>query len=171
MLKIANKVKNEVANKDFNQALADSNNRNILFSISNKFRNDISKEELKNRRYMALFQCMRQHDYSGKVKFTTSLYYHMKWQCYKALKFEAKGRLSYIPLLEHEDLVDNSSLKNFEVDECLNMISEHYSKILRHYYFEDMNLREIGLANGYSHETARIKLEQAKQAFREVYED
>lgn len=157
-----------MSNQDFEEALANRDNQNIIRSVCRDFQNVLSPEELEDKGRIALFKCLRKHDPSKNTKFVSSLYRFTKWECQKAVR-SSRRQVHFRPITGSSELVKCPAPEVLYVRECLSLLPTRHTQILVSYYFCNMTLREIGKANGYSAQAAMMKLRDAERAFRRLY--
>ena len=155
---------------------AAKDNRNVLASVVNKFR-QLSRDERKSCAMTAMWKCLGKHEW-GRQKLTTSLYRFATWECLNELRqrkqqSESRMSLAYLPLISRhvsmeteegppEDRCDKPGQLQ-TIRENMGRLPEKWQKtIVRQYYFEGLTYEEIGFRNGgYSKEKARLRLGEA----------
>lgn len=157
----------EVTDEIFETALTDENNRRIISKVCRKYYGRLSKEELTSRSYIALFNCLRKHDPLRNVRFTSSLYRHVVWECHKAIRDTIRHPPPPLPKEDHLFYVESREVRY--VQECLAILPDAYATIIRNYYFDRMTFREIGIVSGCTAPAAMRRLRRAEKAFRRLY--
>ena len=159
-----------VTDKDFEQALKDSNNRRIMNKVSCKYTNAISYDDLESEKLIVLWECLKTYDPTRGKKFTSFLYQKLDWR-YKKIVREKKRKRSVC--------YENIDIKNYgdgiDVEQKIHSYTDglpnHLTKVILQYYLHNMTIEEIGNKNHYSRETARRLIKKALSKIRHRYSE
>ncbi len=172
--------KRKINNTTFNEAYENLDNLRIMSSaISSSGTTCIlTMEELEGCKLIALWKTLQTWSKEAfpNVKFTTFLFKHVRWQCY----FQAHVATKYYK--HHKSLVDNNEyvgqkedIDNYDIedrlaiDDALENVPDKFLDIIEQRFYKEMTLKEIGKANGYSHETARAHIDNAVSSIKKLY--
>lgn len=168
------KVKRQVSNQEFETALKNTDNVNIMRSVCRKYGNILSCDDLRSCRLQALWRTLQSHRAEFGQKFTTSLHRFTHWECLREVARLQRWRERHSNLwLDDSDEVDKDAFEEREeksfVGECLGLLPEQWQEdIIRDYYFDSYTMEEIGQRNGYSKESARQKINKAMASLKEI---
>jgi hypothetical protein len=81
-----------VTNEEFETALKDTDNIKIMRKACQPFSDILSNGERKSCQLEALWKTLQKYHDGLQIKFTTSLYNHVKWECHRQLKETKKVR-------------------------------------------------------------------------------
>jgi len=175
--------KREIKNQTFNQAYQNLDNLKIMSSAitSSGTTCILTIEELESCKLIALWKTLQswsEEDFPN-VKFTTFLFKHVRWQCYFQAHIITKYNKHHRPMVDYsecfylpnkkEDKYSFSMEDKLAIDEALNQVSEKELDIIEQRFYQQMTLKEIGKANGYSHETARVHVGKAVNSIKKLY--
>jgi len=164
-----------VTNEDFIKAYGDINtptklltpeqkdNRNIIYSVINKYRKHFEKDELLSISLNAVWKALASHVDGKGNKFTTSLWRFVDWECKRQYRNKKKKKnVIHTVNIENIEIEEKPrALHKSHIEEKLEELSEFDRKILTEYYIEGYTMEEIGKRNGYSKEAARQKIKKA----------
>lgn len=150
--------------KDIENYLKDKNILNIMNKVSFPYKNNIDHDEIDSIKMDILWNCIKKYDSSKGSKFTSYLY--------QQLSFAFRSRVKKKKREYSSDYVEDNTpcLKTQSDMNCYDILDglpQDISYIIRQRYMENMTMKEIGSANGYSRETARRKLLKAVKICRE----
>ncbi len=135
-----------VTNEQFLKALNNTDYKKLINSVIRKYKKVLDKDTLQSCAWVGLWKSMCNHDEKYNTPFTSSLFYHVKWECQYHCKKEAKQR----PICTGLDLIvpcKNNDIKELEDSEhfnfCLNKISPEYHDIIKTYLFSKNKLKKI----------------------------
>lgn len=141
--------------KNIENYLKDSNIRNIINSVSNKFMYALDHNDISSISMVTLWKCIEKYDPTKGAKFTSYLYQQLLY----ALKNELKKRSIEYSSDSIEQPIDFHA-KN-EVFDILESLPNGMKILLQQRFFHNMTMTEIADENGYSRETARRRLKKA----------
>lgn len=154
----------EVSSDEIRLALANPENQKIIKAVQRRYQAALSKAELESASITGLWKALQGHNELFGQKFTSSLYRYVNWECGQEL-LRNKRRVS---LDEIEEPAQPQSVDLVELNELLDRLPPFLGTPVRQYYLERMTLKEIGLANGYSYETARQKIRKGILALKKM---
>lgn len=141
--------------KNIENYLKDSNIRNIINSVSNKFMYALDHNDISSIAMVTLWKCIEKYDPTKGAKFTSYLYQQLSY----ALKNELKKKnIEYASDSIEQPI--SFSIKN-EVFDILESLPNGMKTLLEQRFFHNMTMTEIADENGYSRETARRRLKKA----------
>jgi DNA-directed RNA polymerase specialized sigma24 family protein len=179
-----------ISNQEFEKALLNSDNANIIKAVTQRFLGVLSSEDLKACGLQALWRCLQYHQDRFGQKFTTSLHRLTDWECKRELRKQRGGKINgkikraavIVPLYdqavfvfpEDEDFLGNNLYNPLNEDlehireRMKHLPFEWQRKVVEQYYFRHMTMEQIGKANGYSKEAARQKLKKTMVLLRRL---
>ncbi len=168
---MASSSQTTVSNEDYERAWLDETNRRIISAISRRYKGKLPYDEIVYRGQMALFKCMRKHSGERGNKFTTSLHRYVMWEFDNAVRDRIRELERTPPALCIEDFQVQApdAILSMDVNECLMKMSEPDRIILQQSFIHGMPLREIQREAGYSHMTAKRKLQKAIDKFKYLW--
>jgi len=188
MTKRTPRPRRAISDTEFNEALANSDNANIIKAVTQRYCGVLSSDDLRACGLHALWRCLQYHDPSYGQKFTTSLHRFTDWECKRELRKQRGGKTKravvIVPLYEQsvETLHENQDFLGNNLYNPLNEELEHVRErmgqlpfdwqrqVVEQYYFKHMTMEQIGRANGYSKEAARQKINKALTCLRRLCE-
>lgn len=150
-----------ITNEQFEKAIGNIDNSKIMSNVISKngFSNLMSQEEVESCKMIALWKALQHWRPELGKKFTSYLYQKVYWEC---RKYIAKQKAKKIPIaiIDHfpKFIAEDKSL---EMEEIIDILPGDLPVVIRQRVFDKMTLKEIGNSNGYSHETARRKINRA----------
>jgi len=159
--------------KDIENYLKDKNILNIMNKVSFPYKNNIDCDEIDSIKMDILWNCINKYDSDRGSKFTSYLYQQLSFAFRSRVK---KKRREYSSefiedgtstrgRMRLQSLRKTSSDMNFY--DILEGLPNDVSDIIKQRFMENMTMKEIGSANGYSRETARRKLLKAVKICKE----
>jgi RNA polymerase sigma factor (sigma-70 family) len=150
--------------KDIENYLKDKNILNIMNKVSFPYKNNIDHDEIDSIKMDILWNCIKKYDSTRGSKFTSYLY--------QQLSFAFRSRVKKKKREYSSDYVEDNTpcLKTQSDMNCYDILEglpQDISYIIKQRFMENMTMKEIGSANGYSRETARRKLLKAVKICRE----
>jgi RNA polymerase sigma factor (sigma-70 family) len=150
--------------KNIENYLKDKNILNIMNKVSFPYKNNIDYDEIDSIKMDILWDCINKYDPARGSKFTSYLYQQLSFAFRSKVK---KKKREY----SSEFVRDNTPCLKTESDmnyyDMLEGLPVDVSSIIKQRYMENMTMKEIGSANGYSRETARRKLIKAVKICKE----
>jgi len=140
-------------NRNIDEAVKNIDYKKIMDKVCSKYNRFVDADDLSSLRMLTLWDCLKKFDTSRNVKFTSYLYQQLTYAIKNHLK-KKKREFTNIPFDVAKDPVEN-------VNVILIDFPTEYRNLLRQKYISRMTMTEIGLANGYSRETARRKVNKA----------
>ena len=141
--------------KNFDEAVKNIDYCRIMDKVCSRYNKYIERDDLLSIRLDTLWKCLDKYDPSRKTKFTTYLYQQLNFAIKNFLK-KRKREFTNIPFETYREGSENINL-------VLADFPEEYATLLKQKYIFNMTMQEIGESNGYSRETARRKINRAKQ--------
>ena len=173
-------MRSKIDNKTFQEAYENLDNLRIMASAVRTSGTTciLSPDELESCKLMALWNTLRK--WSAKkypaVKFTTFLFKNVRWQCYLQAHTITKYQHKHQPLEDHTYDVSNKETKEYislesqlAIDEALEALPKKTLNIIQQRFYDGMTFKQIGDANGYSHETARSRVDKAVDSIKKLY--
>lgn len=155
--KLSDRIRQVLSNESCVQSIA---------AATRKYRYVLDTDTIDNCVLHGIWKCINWHQPKHSTKFSTSLYSFIRWECSQSCSEKQSSKYS---IKEDEAVDENEFITKIQVQDCLNSLPRTYRIILEQYYFYNMNLREIGKANGYSREIARRRLETGKERFKRLW--
>jgi|TARA_Y100000004_G_scaffold30090_1_gene31301 RNA polymerase sigma factor (sigma-70 family) len=143
-------------NQKFDEKWNDSNVRNIMNKVSNRYKNNIDFDDIESIQMNTLWRCIEKYDETRGTKFTSYLYQQLSYAFKNKIK---KKRVEFN--VDDFDKMDGNHINKLEVIDIINGLEPETANILEQRFYENMTMKEIGRRNGYSRETARRKLKNA----------
>lgn len=146
-----------VSNKEFEIALKNKDNINIMNSASTKYQSILENDILQSCKLIGLWKAMlfnaKQHITS---KFTTLLYNYVSWECQQEIRRNRKYSSRYVDY--QDDYIDSKHYNTIDIIDILDGLKPQEQELLTKRYIENMTLVEIGQALGISKDTVRTKI-------------
>ncbi len=173
-------IKQKIDDKTFEEACQNLDNLKIMSSAiaSSGTTCILSHEELHSCKLLALWRTLQTWSIEEfpNVKFTTFLFKHVRWQCYYQAHIATKYFNTHKSFADYtENIEEKVGECNFSLEDRLAMyealedIPDKIMNIIKQRFYNDMTFKEIGKANGYSHETARKHVICAIESVRKLY--
>ena len=140
-------------NRNIDEAVKNIDYKKIMDKVCSKYNRFVDVDELSSLRMNTLWECLKKFDTSRNVKFTSYLYQQLTYAIKNHLK-KKKREFTNIPFDVAKESIEN-------VNVVLIDFPNEYKDLLKQKYISRMTMTEIGLANGYSRETARRKVNKA----------
>ena len=140
-------------NRNIDEAVKNIDYKKIMDKVCSKYNRFVDADELSSLRMLTLWDCLKKFDTSRNVKFTSYLYQQLTYAIKNFLK-KKKREFTNIPFDVAKDPAEN-------INVILIDFPMEYRNLLKQKYISRMTMTEIGLANGYSRETARRKVNKA----------
>ena len=150
--------------KDIENYLKDKNILNIMNKVSFPYKNNIDHDEIDSIKMDILWDCINKYDPTRGSKFTSYLYQQLSFAFRSKVKKKKKEYASESVRDSTPCLKTQSDMNCYDILEGLPL---DVSSIIKQRFVENMTMKEIGNANGYSRETARRKLLKAVKICRE----
>ena len=150
--------------KDIENYLKDKNILNIMNKVSFPYKNNIDHDEIDSIKMDILWDCINKYDPTRGSKFTSYLYQQLSFAFRSRVKKKKKEYSSEFVRDNTPCLKTQSDTNCYDILEGLPL---DVSSIIKQRFVENMTMKEIGNANGYSRETARRKLLKAVKICRE----
>lgn len=164
-----------VSNEEYQAAYENKDNRAVLRSVSNQYRELLSFDDRESAELVALWRALQGHREEFGQKFTGSLYRFCHWACRHTLRTRKRLRERERSLAELGDKEARSGVEQQEtsaevrhVFECMRFLSREQQDMVRRHVFEEQSSEEIGLHYGYSKEAARVKVDAALARLKEL---
>ena len=154
-----------VSNEEFECALNNQDNKNIISAVTKKYSNKLSEDAQKTCGLHGLWRCIQSHDPKYGRKFTTSLFIHVEWECKRELTLLNKKRTGYLG--DSDDEIA-SPPQSGEMSEMLESLPENQKNIMFQRFYENRTLEEIGKKQGYSKEAARQNINKILSKLRDT---
>lgn len=146
-------------NQQFEEKWNDSNIRNIMNKISNRYEKNIDLDDIESIKMNTLWKCIEKYDKNRGTKFTSYLYQQLSYAFKNKVK---KKKVEFnVSNFGGPDKVDTSYPNTLEVIDIVNDLEPEMAHIIEQRFYNNMTMKEIGKKNGYSRETARRKLKNA----------
>lgn len=143
-------------NEKFEEKWNDSNVRNIMNKVSNRYKRNIDLDDIESIQMNTLWQCIEKYDEERGTKFTSYLYQQLSYAMKNKVK---KKRVEF--QVEQFDKQDTNYSNKLQVLDIMGGLDSETVNILEQRFFHNMTMKEIGKKNGYSRETARRRLRNA----------
>lgn len=157
-------------------------NRHIITNVLKDYRSQLSEDELKTCGMMALWRCLSYHRAEFGQKLTTSLHRFVRWECDREINRRTGKRKKHRPkVVALPDVSEEAGRQHRgrepmpdmqeDLDHVmyyLEMLPEEQKAVVRQYYVDGLTMSEIGRVNGYSKETARIRVTKSVEALRQI---
>jgi len=140
-------------NRNIDEAVKNIDYKKIMDKVCSKYNRFVDADDLSSLRMLTLWDCLKKFDTSRNVKFTSYLFQQLTYAIKNHLK-KKKREFTNIPFDVAKDPIEN-------VNVILIDFPSEYRNLLKQKYISRMTMTEIGLANGYSRETARRKVNKA----------
>tara|TARA_R110000824_G_scaffold274367_1_gene463069 strand:- start:894 stop:1376 length:483 start_codon:yes stop_codon:yes gene_type:complete len=152
--------------KNIEVYLKDKNILNIMNKVSFPYKNNIDYNEIDSIKMDVLWNCINKYDKNRGSKFTSYLYQQLSFAFRSKVKKKKKEFPTCSIMLENNTICHKtqSDMNYYDILEGLPI---DVSCIIKQRFLENMTMKEIGSANGYSRETARRKLLKAVKICKE----
>lgn len=137
-------------------------NIRIIKSVCKFYAKNIPLDQLKQCGLIGLWKCLKANR-SSKVKFTTSLYNHVNWECLQEIKTNKSFYTKDFDISSY-----HSNL--YDLIDYFESIGEEKSKLLLDRYLNKSKLREIASTLHLTAEGARARIKIALEEFKTKYE-
>lgn len=143
------------------KVLEDQDVMNAANYAASGYSSSLTKDEIENCIYNAIWCAVNKFDESRKVKFTTYLHKGVRLQCQKRLKFNKKYKTGqYENFFGYNDRrIDNSSyIQDLELEMKDEIENCEDPDILYDRFYNNMTLSEIAIKKNTSYETVRNRI-------------
>ena len=147
-------------NQQFEEKWNDSNIRNIMNKISNRYEKNIDLDDIESIKMNTLWKCIQKYDKNRGTKFTSYLYQQLSYAFKNKVK-KKRVEFNVNNSFGGPDKVDTNYPNALEVIDIVNDLEPEMAHIIEQRFYNNMTMKEIGKKNGYSRETARRKLKNA----------
>lgn len=138
--------------------ISDHNIKALMNSVCSKYSKNIDHDQIESIKLITLWECIKKYNKDKGAKFTSFLYQRLDF----ALRNELKKKRKEFNF-EDRDYGTKIEIKNNSFNELVDGLSTEDARLLSQKYIHNMTMVEIGEANGYSRETARRKINNAKK--------
>lgn len=160
-------MRRKVSNEEFELALANKDNKNIINSFAWKYRHVLDPDDIKSCGLYALWRCLQYHSNDFKRKFTTSLFMFLTFE-FSRLYNKPKNE-SVKPVIYQDDYL---KLDNKEfIDYYLGKISKDSAQLISQYFLHGLSLREISKTSHQTKKEIQARLDLALEEFRKQCEN
>lgn len=153
-------------NQEFEEKWNDADVRNIMNKVSNRYVKNIDADDLESIKMNTLWKCIEKYDPDRGTKFTSYVYQQLTF----ALKNQIKKKRKEFNSQRTLEKMDVNQVMYQEVYDIITGLEEEDTKILEQRFYHNMTMKEIGLKNGYSRETARRRLKNAVKLCQNICE-
>lgn len=159
-----------ISNNEFEVAYDNIDNQKIMRAACKKYKMFLDSDVLHGCRLNGLWKCLIYHkSHDTEVKFTTSLYNYVKWECQKEIEKKIKNR-------QTASLDVNSCIisgrepdeRMGHVTECMRKLPADEQNLIKHRYIDGMTLQEIGVVYNISKETVRHRINKAVKKLKTI---
>ena len=131
-----------ISNEEYEEALNNKDNNNILESVISKYRGSIDSDDLSHCKHVALWKALKSYDPKKKTKFTSYLYTIANNYCKNMCKKKKSIQIGKL-----EMVVDETDFQEgVDVYDLLEKVPE-YKKIIHQRYILCMTWKEIAKDN------------------------
>jgi|15BtaG_2_1085339.scaffolds.fasta_scaffold01623_2 RNA polymerase sigma factor (sigma-70 family) len=162
-------MKNEVSNEQYEEANENSDNSNIIRSVTNKFSSLLDIDERRECGLEGLWRALQNHDYTKKQKFTTSLYKFVRWMCLRKVtkKHRDKIKAEKIGVSTSQEFYYDSNLENNVVlSDLMSQLNDEDRVYIEQKHLQGHTLEEIGVLHGFTRQAASLKVKDAMSRLR-----
>jgi DNA-directed RNA polymerase specialized sigma24 family protein len=146
-----------VTNKEYEEALYNSDNEMIMNKAATPFIHQLDPDEILECKLIALWGALKLWKPQGGKVFTSFLYQKVYWECLKTVIAKKKQRS--FPSAD----VDNIVSPQPSTYEILDGLADDLQDVLKKKYIYGMTLREIGEEYGCCYEKIRKQIKKAKK--------
>tara|TARA_Y100000004_G_C8876160_1_gene395495 strand:- start:127 stop:648 length:522 start_codon:yes stop_codon:yes gene_type:complete len=169
-------------NEQFEEKWNDSNIKNIMNKISNRYIKNIDFDDIESIKMNTLWKCIEKYDKNRGTKFTSYLYQQLSYAFKNKVKKkrveftlsdmdESKSGYTVAQCLHRGmEKQKNNYLSKIEVIDIVSDLEPEVAHIIKQRFYNNMTMKEIGKRNGYSRETARRKLKNAIKICKSICE-
>jgi len=158
-------MKQDSLNKKIKKTLKDPDVNGIIRSVTSKFKNCLSQDELESCALNAVSDALKSYDPSKKSKFTTYLHRGLQIQCLTQVKKNAPIQRSLHPCSKSNlDRSFETKTQVMEVLDELKYIKDGEMVIQK--FLMDYTNKEIAQKKGVHPETVRIKIKNILERLR-----
>lgn len=172
--------KRKIDNITFNKAYKNLDNLKIMSNaiVTSGTICILTYEELEACKLIALWKSLQtwSEEAFPDVKFTTFLFKHVRWQCYFQAHIATKYSKHHKHFIDYNEYISQKEEKvsfsiedKLDINEAMKQIPDCVLDIIKQRFYQQMTFKEIGEANGYSHETARTHLDNAIESMKKLY--
>lgn len=169
----------EVSSEEIQNALSNTDNANVIKSVTLQYRNALSFDERRTCGLHALWRTLQKHDPTVpsrrdssrpcNQKFTTSLYRHLHWECLRELK---RKRSRHRGPLVTETLTDGlvaPEVARSGIEEYVALLpNARQREAIRLRFFHGYTYDELAEYFGKAKETARLLVFRAVKNLRKI---
>jgi RNA polymerase sigma factor (sigma-70 family) len=165
MRKVEKEPTPEVVNEVFTELWSSSDIQSLLTRIGAGYARKMDAEEVESLKMQALWDAIRQFDFSREAKFTTYLYlrfsYSLLTHWTKSSQHKAlHGKVHAEQVKDIEEIIDVRNIAKLDAMDFTIGLNEDMYDIVDGYFFKNLNTCEIAAKHGYSRETARRKVKR-----------
>jgi len=164
------KVKKEITDLDFSNAVKNQDNINIIKKATLSYRKIIDVDELKSCGLEALWKSLQCHNEKYKQKFTTTLYRFVDWECKRRLrrKNALKNNPSHFIYSDFSNFLIKKNDLSCYINEKISLLDKNFSILLRQRFFDGFSVKEIGAMNNCTPSIIRYKLLKAIEKLKSI---
>ena len=139
---------------EFNEALRDRNNINIMNKVCSKYFTIIPYDEIERCKLISLWSALQKYDPEKGKKFTSFLYSRITWECKKQC-YKIRRDKRCVSYNDSISLSDDVSYKYFELEDLIQQLHPRFRIVIKQKFFYRFTMEEIAGINDFSRETAR----------------
>ncbi len=164
----SNRLREKVPEEEYRTALANTDNRRIIKSVTNVYFAVLTVDEREECGLLGLWRALQSHNFAQtENKFTNSLYKFTKWACQHELR--AKHRRK-----PHISLPGDVDKPVPEADPALAVVRDNLEELesvtatmLRQHHFEYKTTQEIAALHDISVQAVRARIRKGIQQLRQ----
>ena len=184
-----------ILNDEFTKQWDSEDNQRIMNKVANHYSKNLDFDDIESAKMSTLWHCIQKYDESRGSKFTSYLFqqlnfamrnlYKQKKKDYNMVQYNnppSDGAVesdrgvkwsagSVVQSCAEEGQSDYAvDAKSQQYRDCYDIVTgldDEDAQIIRQRFYENLTMKEIGVANGYSRETARRRVKRAIDSCKE----
>jgi RNA polymerase sigma factor (sigma-70 family) len=126
--------------------------QNVMNNIAARYKRNIDVDDIESIKMDVLWRCVKKYDPNKGCKFTSYLYQQFSYAMKNKVK---KKSLEFNVISGH---IDAKTIDRMEIVDIITGLDAEDYQIIQQRFYDNLTMKEIGVKNGYSRETARRKL-------------
>lgn len=153
-----------ISDEEFEEALNNELYQKIMYTAISRYYKAISYDDLYTIKLNALWKSLEKYSDDKGTSFTTYLFNNVIWLCMKHLVAESRHKSRFKNM---GNTFGGSYYDDNDTCDILNSLDENLAIVIEQRFFGNMTLKEIGNANGYSHEKANQEIKKGVEKIKE----